>query len=78
MRSVNSLMEEKLKSDQQTPANKAAPQMSIQVSRARSTIMDSDYWTVETIRQKIGFHANRQSRMILPLCRIAKVITIFI
>lgn len=54
MRSVNSLMEEKLKSDQQTPANKAAPQMSIQVSRARSTIMDSDYWTVETIRQKTG------------------------
>ena len=28
--------------------------MSIQVSRARSTIMDSDYWTVETIRQKTG------------------------
>lgn len=54
MRSVNSLMEEKLKSDQQTPANKASPQMSIQVSRARSTIMDSDYWTVETIRQKTG------------------------
>lgn len=28
--------------------------MSIQVSRARTTIMDSDYWTVETIRQKTG------------------------
>lgn len=54
MRSVSSLMNDKLKSNQQTPANKAAPQMSIQVSRARTTIMDSDYWTVETIRQKTG------------------------
>lgn len=54
MRSISSLMNEKLKSNQQTPANKASPKMSIQVSRARSTIMDSDYWTVETIREKFG------------------------
>lgn len=54
MRNLSSLMNEKLKSTQQTPANKASPRMSIQVSRARATIMDSDYWTVETIRQKTG------------------------
>ena len=54
MRNISSLMNEKLKSTQQTPANKASPRMSIQVSRARATIMDSDYWTVETIRQKTG------------------------
>ncbi len=52
MRSVSSYMNDKLNSAQQTPANKAAPQMKIQVSRARSTIMNSDYWTVETIRSK--------------------------
>lgn len=50
MRSVTPYLNEKLKSTQQTPANKADPKMSIRVSRARTTVMDSDYWTVETIR----------------------------
>ena len=50
MRSITSHLNEKLKSPQQTPANKADPKMSIRVSRARTTVMDSDYWTVETIR----------------------------
>ena len=50
MRSVTPHLNEKLKSTQQTPANKADPKMSIRVSRARTTVMDSDYWTVETIR----------------------------
>ena len=50
MRSITSHLNEKLKASQQTPANKADPRMSIRVSRARTTVMDSDYWTVETIR----------------------------
>lgn len=50
MRSITSHLNEKLTSTQQTPANKADPKMSIKVSRARTTVMDSDYWTVETIR----------------------------
>ena len=50
MRSVTPHLNQKLKSTQQTPANKADPKMSIRVSRARTTVMDSDYWTVETIR----------------------------
>ena len=50
MRSVTPHLNEKLTSTQQTPANKADPKMSIRVSRARTTVMDSDYWTVETIR----------------------------
>jgi hypothetical protein len=54
MRSITSSLNEKLKSAQQTPSNTADPKMSIQVSRARTTIMDSDYWTVETIREKTG------------------------
>jgi hypothetical protein len=54
MRNITSYLNEKLKSTQQTPANNAEPQMSIQVSRARTTVMDSDYWTVETIRAKEG------------------------
>jgi len=52
MRHTTTSLNEKLKSNQQTPANKADPKMSIQVSRARMTVMDSDYWTVETIREK--------------------------
>lgn len=52
MRHTTTSLNEKLKSSQQTPANKADPKMSIQVCRARMTVMDSDYWTVETIREK--------------------------
>ena len=55
MRSVTSHLNEKLTSIQQTPANKADPKMSIRVSRARTTVMDSDYWTVETIRTADNF-----------------------
>lgn len=54
MRNITSHLNEKLKNSQQTPANKADPRMSIKVSRARTTVMDSDYWTVETIRDKPG------------------------
>lgn len=54
MRHTTTSLNEKLKSNQQTPANKADPKMSIQVSRARMTVMDSDYWTVETIREKVN------------------------
>ena len=50
MRSVTAHLNEKLTSSQQTLANKADPKMSIKVSRARTTVMDSDYWTVETVR----------------------------
>lgn len=50
MRSITDYLNEKLESTQQTPANNAEPKMSISVSRARTTVMDSDYWTVETIR----------------------------
>ena len=51
MRNITSYLNNKLKNSQQTPSNKSNPRMSIQVSRARTTIMDSDYWTVETIRE---------------------------
>ncbi|MBV1758003.1 MAG: hypothetical protein KMY55_09190 [Dethiosulfatibacter sp.] len=47
-------MNEKLKSTQQTPANNSDPKMSIKVSRARTTVVDSAYWTVETIRTGEG------------------------
>lgn len=54
MRNLTQYIKEKLNSHQQTPANNAEPKMSIKISRARTTVMDSDYWTVETIRQKPG------------------------
>lgn len=51
MRSITNYLNEKTRTLQQTPANKSEPKMKIKVSRARSTVMDSDYWTVETIRR---------------------------
>lgn len=38
----------------QTIGNNANPKMSVLVSRAKDTIQDADYWTVETIRTKAG------------------------
>ena len=44
----------KLKSSLQTIANDAQPNVQVVVSRAKDTITDSDYWTVETIREMSG------------------------
>jgi len=52
MRNITSSLNEKLESSQQTPSNNSNPKMSIKVSRARTTVMDSDYWMVETIKEK--------------------------
>lgn len=53
MRNLTQHIKEKLNAEHQTPANKSDPKMSIKVSRARTTVMDTDYWTVETIRKGI-------------------------
>jgi hypothetical protein len=66
MRSITSYLNEKLKSTQQTPANKADPKMSVKVSRARTTVMDSGYWTVETIRTGPSL-ADSSSSFSIPL-----------
>ncbi|OPZ87775.1 MAG: hypothetical protein BWY74_03318 [Firmicutes bacterium ADurb.Bin419] len=52
MRNLTPYLNNKLQSNRQTPFNKADPKMSVKVSRARTTVMDSDYWIVETIREK--------------------------
>lgn len=52
MRPISPDLLAKLNSNMQTPANNAQPRMSVQVSRARSAVVDSTYWTVETIRTK--------------------------
>lgn len=54
MRPISPDLLAKLNSNMQTPANNAQPRMSVQVSRARSAVVDSTYWTVETIRTKTG------------------------
>jgi hypothetical protein len=54
MRPISPDLLAKLNSNLQTPANNAQPRMSVQVSRARSAVVDSTYWTVETIRTKTG------------------------
>lgn len=51
MRKIDPYLNEKLNSSMQTPANNSDPKMNVLISRARSTVMDSDYWTVETIRE---------------------------
>lgn len=50
MRNVDPTLLAKLNSQEQTKANDADPKVSVAVARARNTVMDSTYWTVETIR----------------------------
>lgn len=50
MRSIPAEILNKINSSEQTRANDADPRLSIQVSRAKSAVVDSTYWTVETIR----------------------------
>ncbi len=50
MRNVDPVLLSKLNNQHQTKANDAQPKMSVAVARARNTVMDSTYWTVETIR----------------------------
>lgn len=54
MRSIDPVLLRKIKEQNQTIWNDANPKMSISVARAKSTVTDSTYWTVETIRQKEG------------------------
>ncbi len=54
MRSIDPSLLSKINKQNQTIYNNANPKMSIQVSRAKTTVTDSSYWTVETIREKAG------------------------
>lgn len=54
MRSIDPVLLSKIKEQNQTIWNNAQPKMSVTVSRAKSTVTDSTYWTVETIREKEG------------------------
>ena len=54
MRSIPPELLAKIKEQNQTIYNNAQPKMSIQVSRAKDTVMDSTYWTTEIIREKEG------------------------
>lgn len=54
MRNIDPYLLSKLREQRQTKSNNADPKLSIAVSRARTTVMDSTYWTVETIRTKEG------------------------
>lgn len=54
MRHIPPDLLEKIKKQNQTIYENADPKMSIQISRAKTTVTDSTYWTVETIRMKEG------------------------
>lgn len=54
MRSVDPSLLSKLESQEQTSANSADPKMFVAVARARNTVVDSTYWTAETIREGVS------------------------
>lgn len=54
MRSLSSELMAKIKHSYQTIGNNSQPKAKITVARAKTTVTDADYWTVETIRAKEG------------------------
>lgn len=54
MRQLPSVISSKINQSLQTIGNNANPKMEITVARAKSSIADSTYWTVETIREISG------------------------
>lgn len=54
MKPLSPQLLQKLNETLQTPGNNANPKVSTLVSRAKNTVQDSDYWTVETIREMDG------------------------
>ena len=54
MKPVSPSLLQKMNESLQTIGNNADPQMQVVVSRAKNTIQDADYWTVETIRETSG------------------------
>lgn len=54
MRIISPSLLNKLTDNNQTTYNNSDPRMNISLARARSSVMDSSYFTVETIRTKAG------------------------
>ncbi len=51
MRRIPQSIKEKIDKQNQTIYENANPKMSVAIARAKTTVMDSSYWTVETIRE---------------------------
>ncbi|MEN6618179.1 MAG: SwmB domain-containing protein [Rikenellaceae bacterium] len=54
MRNIDPILLAKIKEQNQTVWNNANPKMNVVVARAKSSIRDSSYFTIETIRKKEG------------------------
>jgi len=54
VRTIPQSILDKVNKQNQTIYNNANPKMNVSIARAKTTVMDSTYWTVETIRQKAG------------------------
>lgn len=54
MRQLSPDLSSKMSQNLQTIGNNANPNMEVTVTRAKSTVQDSTYWTVETIREISG------------------------
>ena len=54
MRGLSSDLMAKIQQSYQTIGNNSQPKAKITVARAKTTVTDADYWTVEKIREKSG------------------------
>lgn len=54
MKYIDPFLLHKIHSQTQTAGNNADPKMRVSIARARSTVVDSTYWTTEMIRQGSG------------------------
>lgn len=54
MRIISDALKNKINSQNQTLFDKSDPKMRVSIARAKNTVVDSTYWTVETIREISG------------------------
>lgn len=54
MRIISDALKDKINSQNQTLFDKSDPKMQVSIARAKNTVVDSTYWTVETIREIPG------------------------
>lgn len=79
MRRIDPPLLKKIQEQNQTIYKGANPKMSIQVSRAKSTVMDSTYWTVEEMRTKEGLgDLSVAARRQVPYGRPDKLFNIYV
>lgn len=79
MRSIDPVLLNKIKEQNQTIWNNANPKMNVVVARAKSSIRDSSYFTIETIRTKEGItDIAVAARRMKPISRPDRLYNIYV